>query len=83
MWMADFVHDQTIADNVKDMQTRSAAILGKLQDGIDQLMQLDESGGRNKKLGSSTQEQQARQVPCPLSALPIISVLCYAPVAFR
>lgn len=55
MWMADFIHDQTIADNVRAMQSHSSALLKSLKEGIDQLTHLDVA--HKKKLGSVPQER--------------------------
>ena len=53
MWIADFAHDQAIADNVKGMQSRCRQILHQLNEGIEQLMHLDGDKPRNKKLGAA------------------------------
>jgi hypothetical protein len=37
MWMADQVHDETIAENVQAMQDRCESLLNKLRYGIEQL----------------------------------------------
>jgi hypothetical protein len=37
MWMADQIHDQTIADNVTAMQSRCTDLLEKLHQDIEKL----------------------------------------------
>ncbi len=37
MWLADQIHDETIAENVRSMQDRCESLLNKLRDGIEQL----------------------------------------------
>ena len=50
MWMADQIHDQTISDNVKGMQGRCQTLLGNLYDSIEQLMPMEVSAPRLKRL---------------------------------
>ena len=41
MWMADQIHDQAIADNVQNMQSRCQTLLAQLYEGIEELLPLE------------------------------------------
>ena len=59
MWIAEFNHNQAIADNVKEMQGRCRQILNALCDGIEQLMQLASDPKHTTKLGAAAPSRYA------------------------